>query len=277
MGRETQILVVSAGDDPEQALAAVTAGRRQREAEAQARRTDAEQRARQKAQAEAEAQAAAEAQRVQQRQRELDDEDQNPAELGAAEDIEARRRRKRIVMGLAIYAGAMLVLFMLGSLLLKGDEAGPAAGMPPKLAQQQVTAALNPKPAPTTPSIAAADAAIRRARDLYVRRQEPGVAYRAIEAYNTYLATSTETDLPELSDQANYRRLKEQLGDLIRELYYNGYTAMQQQRWSAARERFERIVNEVPDRDNPLRINAMAALDYIRDRTRQRDSGPARW
>jgi len=262
VGRETEILFVSPGDDPTEALAGY---HRQRKASGEVSAGEPSAAAEQ---APEEAEAA-----------------ERPAEAPAGPkppSAKAKRLaraprgqsklRKYAIFG-AVYVVALVVLLVALGRLKNSGNGGPSRI--PRLTDERIARALLASlDRPRDPTKAAQ--ALDDALELYnTRRFKTGNLYRCVKNFKLYLAYK-DGDFDEPTHERMYQQAGEELVELVRRTYRNAYAHERDDNYRRARELYRELLDIIPERDpddpvyRVLFRNFKDRLSYVSERVRQR-------
>lgn len=260
VGRDTEIVFVAGGDDPAPVLTALD-GIRQAAvaapADAKARQEAAREEARQEEQARKAAQAAQEEQE--------DPKARKPSALQPGEivEMERRRRKQKIYVGLGIYLGLMFIVFLALKLFARPDV-NTRVNRPPQLTQEQIERYVQQVNEELFPSPTLARDSLSLARESYAMRTVPGRRFETIRQYNLYRGYRGSDVFETVADQNNYSETLDELVTMVRGAYDQACIASKQERWQQAREGFEQVRTMVPDPRNPVYQNVMDHLEFVR-------------
>jgi len=257
VGLSTEILFVSAGDDPSEALEALYSQRPDLAPEEPPEAPGPEQAAMQHPPAEGEIVAVTADQ---------------PARPGAQALEEARKAKIRKY---AIFFGVYAVLLIVGIIVLKshvgGDQKRPSQRRPVKLTHQQIADVLRRQR--ELPRYAAeADEALEKALRFYdTRNVNDGDLYRAVKHFNRHLAFKGQSMFEKVKDESIYQQALTELTERVRRAYDNAFTFEMAKNWENALRLFQEIqsilpVNEAPDAepDNLIFRNVHEHIKYVR-------------
>ena len=281
VGAETEILYVSPGDDPEEALHAY----RQAHPEA------AEQpKARAKPKAEPEPAAPA------RRGEGIPPPLPGGAAAGGAVVAEAvseagedellldgeeqKSNKLKYILFAFLLAGMLIFGFVLiAKSMEEDDDPVGDSDMPPRLTEEQISEALA-EPLVRTPSVVKAAAALDEARRRYSNRNlwEPGDMYRCVYHFKLYMAHSTNKSFKRLNDERAFKATQRGLDQLVRRKYDAAWMYEQDGNLRNAQTVFEEFIRILPmeylGRGEKVREvlmdNVIDHLDYIKRKTARR-------
>jgi len=264
VGLATQILFVSAEDDPNEALAAY----RQAHPEPPARpRQEPPETQAEAASPSPTAPVPKETAPTPESAQQAAPEEPPPA----AEDKAKRAKLKRYGIGLAVYAVIILAVVVL-IVSLKGNGITGPSDQPYPLRKEQISDAIA-SPLKRTKNSTAAAAALDDALRLYRdRKVRPGNLYWVTKNFKLYLAFKRGAGFDNVDHEDKFDQAKSELINLVWEECRNGWAYEQAKDWRRALEIFEGLLVALPEREQGDPVyekivkNIMAHRAYIRGR-----------
>ncbi len=267
VGQETQILFISAGDDPEAALAEYRksveagAGRDAFGSRVQVGKQDVEP-------------AAAAPEPSEPEEEEPFDEDSEqveqktirPSEMTVAQRVkaESKARRRKVVIGLSIYLGVIVI----GAIILKsvvGKQESKLRPMPKMMKSDEIVEAVR---APVSvPSINKSHMKERLDKALALYRQyglELSHLYQCVFAFKEALAYSGKGYFKDPEHDEIYREVLDKLTEEIKDRYIHAYLQEQHQKWHKAEREFYRILEIFGDKESPLFKNVRDHYERVK-------------
>ena len=238
-GRETEILFVAAGDDPDAALATYEAHAATGRNAFGKKPKGGPELAEPQPMAEQDEPALAEAAET---PRQAKARKRRPSEMSTGERVQADEgaRRRKIVIALGIYLGVMVVVALLLKLFL-GAPAGKTR-MPTMLTDEQIEDILAEIPV-KTPNRLFMEERLERARGLYQQfGLESPKLYQCVHAFKQALAYSGRNFFENTEDEKAYRQALNRLTEKIRRRYRNAYLHEKSADWRKAEAAFRDLL-----------------------------------
>ena len=274
VGAATEVLFVSAGDDPEQALRAYRQDRPEPVAQVMPVETVAE-----TPPPPARPGPAAPVMLVEEPAAPvLESVDDEPVADSDA-DILAQRRKKLIKYGIGagIYGVALIALILFLASQTRDDSDEVRGEMPPEFRKERIREVLSADlDGRDRNNPVKADRYLELAREHFVAwTNRPADLYRCVKYYKLCKAYGSVRRFgPE--DELQYRNALSALVDRVASTYINGYANSRNRNWDRAREEFNRVLEMLPVMDDPepeedhaIWKNVTAHLGYV---NRQADS-----
>jgi hypothetical protein len=281
VGMETEILYVSPGDDPEEALQIYRQAHPQGAEKPKPYPKPAAKRAAEAASSEGgppplpgEAAPAAQPARpvmAKAVNKPADD------ELVLDEEEQNKGNRLKIILFICLLAGVLVFGFVLIAKSMQDDDDGPTGDRAPiRLTDEQVSEALA-DPLERTPSITKAAAALDEAVQRYSNRTlwEPGDRYRCLYHFKLYLAHSTSKSFARIQDERAFHAVQRELDALVRKKYDTAWMYEQDGNYRDAQTVFEEFLHILPmehlRRGEKIRDvvmeNVIDHLNFIKEKT----------
>ena len=258
VGKQTEILFVSAGDDPDEALAAYRA-----------------------------AHPAAPTVEPSAPQPQAPQPDEQPASEGPETPIETpleiespelaakkAKRKKYLIMG-GVYAVVMIAFFSMLAVLSNKDKPNTISGLK-RLTSDEIDKVLRSRSKRLPDSTAAANE-LAAAKALYPNRHlRKGDLYRCVVHFKEHLAYRNSLVFADYRDGQKYQIAANELVDLVQSKYHNAWAYAKSRNWKPAAARFEELLRIVPadERSDPevyekLVTNFRAHLAAVRRHIRR--------
>jgi len=270
LGLETQVLFVSAGDDPELALFSYKESLKEEGAkDAFGREIKHEEEKVEKESNQPEAVEAVEEEVSQQaeldkKEKEKEARKTKAVELSPSERIEAERRarRRKIAIGLCIY----FIFIIIGAIILKSiakpsDESIP---MPLILTNSQVRDAIKAQ-IKRTPNIVRMREKLKEAISLYEQfGLDESRLYECARAFKEALAYSGQNYFDDPKYDFIYHEVLKKLTDVIWKKYTQACLWEKNKDWARAEAQFQEILTLFPEEDSILFKNVLKHLNRIK-------------
>ena len=185
--------------------------------------------------------------------------EQFDAALAPQDEADVARKakvRKYAIFG-GIYLVALIGLVIFLSTLRSEEEETESGGIPPLLTQREIENSLDrilgPNPYRVAKSDATAERMLSEARRRYDQRLDnPGNLYRALKAYQLYIAYKSTPGWGPGDDQARYNDAWETLTKRVESLYQQAYTATQAQYYREALGLWNQLQDVLPVTEEPM-------------------------
>jgi len=258
VGKQTEILFVSAGDDPDEALAAY------REAHPAAPALEPEAPAPQAPPPDE--QAAPEGPKTP---------TEPPQEIVPPELAAKRAKRKKYLIFGGVYVVAMVALFSMLPILCNRDKPNTISGLN-RLTPDEIDKVLRSKSKRLPDSTAAANE-LAAARAMYPNRHlRKGDLYRCVVHFKEHLAYRNSLVFADYRDGQKYQIAANELVKLVQGKYHNAWAYAKSRNWKPAADGFDELLRIVPadERTDPqvyeeLVTNFRAHLAYVRRHIRR--------
>ena len=173
--------------------------------------------------------------------------------------------RTGLWVGIAVWMALVLGAGIWLATLEQSEDAGPTHA--PELTQEQISDVIR-KPPPDKPTDErAAGEALQQATEFYQRSDSriDGL-YQAWLKYRDALAFSAEPMFEEGLDQRRYHDVEQRLVEGVVERYRHAYTLLRSQRYRAALEAFDQLLDFFPHHDSIIYKNAQEQQRIARTR-----------
>ena len=260
VGAETEILFIAAGDDPDTALALHDQAMPPKSAFGKKHRGLAQPKPPE-----------AEAPPPEPVEEEFapDELDEGPrrrrsSEMTAAERaaLEDKAKGKKIMIGLGIYLGVMLIVGVIIYVARGPGESGtPIARM---LTLEEIKAALS-VPIEKSPNPVKKESKLQEALELYQQHGlEPLYLHKCLVAFKESLAYSGREFFDDSEDGVKYDAVLNELIKVVQERYRNAYILERNKDWKRAEREFGALLRIVPDRDSLIFKNVQEHHGRVR-------------
>ncbi len=265
VGQATQILFVAAGDDPDTALAVyreyIATGRDAFGRKPQPEKAAPEPPEPEPVVEEDDQQAWAEAEPGQ-----PSDLPNGQAGMSTSERLEAEQkaRRRKIVIGLGVYLGAMIVI----AILLKARTGGKGQPwpVPPMLTGDQIAEFIRTPIRDITPNPLREEEELQEAVGLY---QQYGLSdtyhlYDCLEAFKKAMAYNGKGYFDDPKHNSMYHAVLDELTDTVKSRYHNAYLQEKAEEWLRAEREFYEIIQIYRDQSGGLFENIQAHYTRVK-------------
>jgi len=251
VGRQTEILFVGPGDDPEAALAAYHAAHPQAPAPAPQVEVPPEaMEAVEPPTAQVQPPAAPPAGKPAQAQA-----------AAAPADTEARARKlKKYAIAFGIYVLVMVGVIVLFNSMRKRQQAAAPSAVPQLTADDIETILAKPSPKPLTD--AQADKALRDALAFYANRKlTRGGLYLCVRAFKQY--QEVRKSFEDVQHGLQYRQAQQELIEAVTKAYTRAVFLEQAREWALAAEEWQKLHQMIPetDPDSPVHVELVRNID----------------
>ena len=189
-------------------------------------------------------------------------------EPAAAEPKKPSKIKKYAIL-FGIYAAVMVALVVILS-SLKNTPGTVKAGQPPQLNATDIADAVN-KPYVRAMDRVQAEDMLRKAIAFFPDRHfKAGNLYECVKYFKLHLAYAHRPEYEDVEYARMYQRANQELLDKVQNLYITAWKFEQAGNWKKAQARFEELLLVYPDPENPIIVNSMAHLGYVKKQLPQR-------
>ena len=182
-----------------------------------------------------------------------------PAEEQATPE---RAKRRKIMIGLGIYMGAIFVVIMVILVTRKG---GPASRPTPKmLSEMEIEQALA-EPIDKDPDLIQMANKLQEAKELYQqygRRDEH--LHECVKAFKESLAYSGRGYFDNPEDQDKYDAVLTRLTEVVKERYRDAYIYEEKKDWRQASAMFDYLMRTIGDPQSPVFKNVLLHYERVK-------------
>jgi hypothetical protein len=270
IGTETEMLYVSPGDDPEEALRGYREAQpKPKEIPAEAETAQAEPVRKQPRPSESAAPPAAEEAAAKPAPKRKEAAGGEEGEV--AEDKEGKAGRLKVVLFSVVLVGMVFFgVALIVKSLREEDNTGSQEAGPPRLAPYQIREALEAdleRPPSPVKAAAALDEAVRAHANRVT--WEPGDLYRCVRSFKLHLAYKDNRTFRRMEDELNFKKVRDDLVALVGERYDTAWKFEKARSFRNAKAAFDEMLLILPvaelDRNAPVyQVIVVNVIDHIK-------------